>query len=56
MDNLLILAGVLTIMVLLANLITGKKEKNPSGNCLNCPEYRYCGGGKPRCTRRSETV
>ncbi len=56
MDDLLILAGVLTAMVLLANIISckQKEKKAPSGNCPNCPEYRYCGGGKPRCARRNE--
>ena len=58
MDYLLILAGVLTVMILVSHLISGnKKEKKvPGGNCRNCPEFRYCGGGKPRCARRNETL
>lgn len=56
--NLVILVVVLAVLILGANLIStnGKNRKHPSGNCRNCPEYRYCGGGRPRCARRNETL
>ena len=52
MGNILIFIGVLVVLILISNL--WQNDKKPSGNCKNCPEYRYCGGGRPRCARRSE--
>ncbi len=56
MNYLLIAAGVIAAMVLLTNLFSdkSKEKKVHSGNCRNCPEFRYCGGGRPRCSRRGE--
>ena len=54
MGNILILVVILTALILVTNLF--QKEKTPSGKCKTCPEYRYCGGGKPRCARRNETL
>ena len=56
MNYLLVAGVVLVVLVLLTNLFSdkSKKEKIPGGNCRNCPEFRYCGGGRPRCGRRSE--
>lgn len=53
MENLYIFIGVLAVLILLTKLFS--KEKKPSGNCRNCPEFRYC-GGRPRCARRNETI
>lgn len=52
MENILISIGVLAAVIILSKFL--QKDKKPSGNCKNCPEYRYCGGGRPRCVRRSE--
>lgn len=56
MNYLLIAVVILVVLILLTNLPSGKnkEKKPPSGNCRNCPEFQYCGGGKPRCGRRSE--
>ena len=54
MGNILILAVILAALILVANLF--HKEKKPGGKCKTCPEYSYCGGGKPRCARRNETL
>lgn len=53
MEQLVIAAVILAVFLAGAKFFS-KKDKTPSGNCRNCPEYRYCGGGKPRCPRRSE--
>lgn len=55
MDNILILIVVLAVLIVAVKLFSKEKEV-PSGNCRNCPEFRYCGGGRPRCARRSETL
>ena len=56
MEYLLIAAAVMAGLILVMNLIPGKKDekKTPSGNCRNCPEFQTCGGGRPRCGRRAE--
>jgi hypothetical protein len=56
MDYLLIAAVILVALALGMRLLpSGENEKKiPSGNCRNCPEFQYCGGGRPRCGRRSE--
>lgn len=54
MGNILIFVAILVALIVVTNLF--QKEKKPSGYCKTCPEYRYCGGGKPRCARRSETI
>lgn len=54
MGNLLTLVVVLAVLIVAGNCF--QKEKKPSGKCKTCPEYRYCGGGKPRCARRNETL
>ena len=56
MNYLLIALGILAAVVLVAHLLpdNSKEKKPPSGNCRNCPEFQYCGGGKPRCGRRAE--
>jgi len=53
MKSILLLVVILAVLILVTNLF--HKEKKPAGRCKTCPEYRYCGGGKPRCPRRSET-
>lgn len=55
MENVLILIAILVIAVSLTKDFS-KEKKPPSGNCRNCPEYRYCGGGRSRCARRNETM
>lgn len=56
MNYLFVAIIVLAVLILLTNLPFGKNKetKIPSGNCRNCPEFQYCGGGRPRCGRRSE--
>ena len=56
MNYLLTAVVVLAALILLTNLFSdkSKEKKVPSGNCRNCPEFQYCGGGRPRCGRRSE--
>ena len=55
MEHLLIAAAVLVGLILVMNLIpTNSQKKPPSGNCRNCPEFKICGGGRPRCGRRAE--
>lgn len=53
MGNIILLIVILAVLILLTNLFSGEK-KQPGGNCRNCPEFQYCGGGRPRCARRSE--
>lgn len=56
MNYLLIAIAVMAALVLVMNLLPGnsKEKKTPSGNCRNCPEFKSCGGGRPRCGRRAE--
>ena len=56
MNYLLTAAVLLVVLILLTKLISDnrKEKKLPGGNCRNCPEFQYCGGGKPRCARRNE--
>lgn len=56
MHYLLIAIAVMAVLVLVMNLLPGnnKEKKPPSGNCRNCPEFKSCGGGRPRCGRRAE--
>ena len=58
MENLLIFAVVMAVLVVAVNLFSGKNKdpKQPTGACRTCPDYRYCGGGRPRCVRRSKTL
>ena len=58
MENLLIFAGVMIVLVIAVNLFSGKdkNQKQPTGGCKTCPDYQYCGGGRPRCVRRSKTL
>ena len=53
MNSILVFLGVMVCLVLLGCFLS-KDKKPPSGNCRNCPEYRYCGGGRSRCARRQE--
>jgi len=49
--GLAVFVGITLVM----NLLPEKKEKKPpSGNCRNCPEFQYCGGGRRGCGRRGE--
>lgn len=52
MTNILIFVVIFAVLLVLANVF--QKEKKPSGRCKTCPEYQYCGGGRPRCARRNE--
>lgn len=56
MQYLLISVAILAAVLLIANLLpeNTKEKKPPSGNCRNCPELRYCGGGRRGCGRRGE--
>ena len=56
MNYLLIAIGIMAAVVLLSNLFPdkNKEKKIPAGNCRNCPEFRYCGGGRRGCGRRGE--
>lgn len=49
-----VIAAVILAAFLAGAKFFSKNDKKPSGNCRNCPEYRYCGGGRPRCARRNE--
>lgn len=53
MEQIVIFLAVLAALIVITNLVS-KEKKTPKGNCKSCPEYRYCGGGRPRCARRSE--
>jgi len=55
MTEILILIAVLVGLVVLAKLLP--QQKNTVGSkCKSCPEFPYCGGGRPRCARRSEST
>ena len=56
MNYLLIALVIMAVFVLLANVFSNdsKEKKLPGGNCRNCPEFQYCGGGKRGCGRRGE--
>lgn len=54
MNYLLIAICVMAVILVLANLLPDQNKKIPSGNCRNCPEFRYCGGGRRGCGRRGE--
>lgn len=54
MDMILIFVVVLLILIVAVSL--SGKEKKVGSTCKNCPEYRYCGGGRPRCARRSKSI
>ena len=49
MEQILLLVVILAVQIVVTNLF--QKDKKPAGSCRTCPEYRYCGGGKPRCAR-----
>lgn len=55
MEMFLILIAILAVGFVLSKL-SPKEKKEPGGNCKICPEYRYCGGGRPRCARRMDTT
>ena len=54
MNYLLTAICVMAVILVLANLLPDQNKKIPSGNCRNCPEFRYCGGGRRGCGRRGE--
>lgn len=54
MNYLLIAICVMAVILVLANLLPDQNKMIPSGNCRNCPEFRYCGGGRRGCGRRGE--
>lgn len=54
MNYLLIAICVMAVILVLANLLPDQNKKIPSGNCRNCTEFRYCGGGRRGCGRRGE--
>lgn len=31
-------------------------QQKPGKTCRSCPEFKSCGGGRPRCIRRSKSV
>lgn len=51
MDIFVIFMVVLVVLIVGVKLLGSKKPVG--GKCKTCPEYPYCGGGRPRCTRRS---
>jgi len=53
--EIFIFAGILLGMLVLSRLFS-REKKPPSGRCKTCPELRSCGGGRPRCIRRSGVV
>lgn len=58
MENILIFVGILTVLIIAANLfsVKTKDQRQVGSTCRSCPDYRYCGGGRPRCVRRSKTL
>ena len=53
--EIIIFVGVLLSVTVLSGLFSGEK-KPPGGKCKTCPELRSCGGGRPRCIRRSGSL
>lgn len=51
---------VVMVIVLVAILALVMKflypQQKPGKNCQNCPAFKQCGGGKPRCPRRSGSM
>lgn len=54
MQTWILLAVVVVVLALAMNALQPKKKLGKK--CMSCPERRYCGGNRPRCARRNETV
>ena len=53
MEHIVIFLAIVVTLTVVINLLS-REEKAAVGYCGNCPEHRYCGGGRPRCIRRAE--
>ena len=54
MDILLTLLAVAVILGIA--MVVLKPQQKPGKKCQTCPEFKRCGGGRPRCPRRSGSV
>lgn len=54
MDTLILVIAVIIVMVLGMKLLD--LQPKPGKKCQSCPEFKNCGGGRPRCPRRGGSV
>jgi len=54
METVFLLIVVVVVLTLAAKLIN--PHQKPGRKCQSCPEFKRCGGGRPRCARRSENA
>ena len=54
MDTVILVAMVVAVMILGVKFLY--PQQKPGKKCQTCPAFKQCGGGKPRCPRRSESL
>lgn len=51
--DILIPSILMAVVLGIAMKVLDPRQK-PGKTCQSCPEFKRCGGGRPRCPRRSE--
>ncbi|MBP3684283.1 MAG: hypothetical protein J6J12_04885 [Oscillospiraceae bacterium] len=54
MDTLWMVVAVVLVLGLGAKFLSPSQK--PGKVCQSCPEFKRCGGGKPRCPRRGGSI
>ena len=54
MSTVLLAIGLVIILAVVMTVL--EPGQKPGKRCQSCPEFKRCGGGKPRCPRRSGSI